>query len=211
MARDWRAWHAAYDDPASSLARRLAVVVDLLGAAFDDAPPGPIRLLSLCAGDGRDVAGVARVHPRAGDLRGALVELDPHLAGAAAANLAAAGLGLEVRVGDAGDPATFADMAPVDVLLLVGIFGNIADEDVAGTIAAVPALCRAGATVLWTRHRRAPDLTPAIRRWFDEAGCASLAFRSPGEDGFAVGAERFEGATSATLPPQLFTFREDLW
>jgi len=56
--------------------------------------------------------------------------------------------------GDASDPNIFADLAPVDVLLLVGIFGNIADSDVQRLISTVPAICRPGATIIWTRHRR---------------------------------------------------------
>jgi hypothetical protein len=32
-------------------------------------------------------------------------------------------------------------------------------------VQAVPTLCRADATVIWTRHRRPPDLTPQVRAW----------------------------------------------
>jgi hypothetical protein len=38
--RDWRAWHDAYDDPGSSLARRLAVVQARIADALAAAPPG---------------------------------------------------------------------------------------------------------------------------------------------------------------------------
>ena len=62
------------------LARRLATVQGMIGAALDSAPPGPISLISLCAGDGRDVLGVLPGHPRCADVRGRLVELDPELA-----------------------------------------------------------------------------------------------------------------------------------
>jgi hypothetical protein len=84
-------------------------------------------VLSLCAGDGRDVATAAAGHARAADLTGCLVELDQALAAAARENLAPLGSGLEVRAADAGDPATWADAVPVDLLLLCGIFGNVAD------------------------------------------------------------------------------------
>jgi hypothetical protein len=42
---------------------------------------------------------------------------------------------------------------PADVLLLCGIFGNVSDGDIRRTVQAVPALCRAGATVIWARPR----------------------------------------------------------
>jgi len=41
MARDWLGWHAGYDDPGSSLARRLAVVQGYLERALTEAPGGP--------------------------------------------------------------------------------------------------------------------------------------------------------------------------
>jgi hypothetical protein len=74
-------------------------------------------------------------------------------------------------------------------------------------VAALPSLCAPGALVLWTRHRGAPDLTPAIRSWFGEAGFREEAFDvSP--DGFmSVGAHRLAGEPAALMPGQrLFTF-----
>ena len=50
--RDWYAWHAPYDDPDSGLSRRLSWVQDRVRAALDEAPPGPLRAISLCAGQG---------------------------------------------------------------------------------------------------------------------------------------------------------------
>jgi len=45
--RDWYSWHAPYDDPDSDLSRRLAWVQDRIRAALDEAPPGPIRAISI--------------------------------------------------------------------------------------------------------------------------------------------------------------------
>jgi hypothetical protein len=44
------------------------------------------------------------------------------------------------------------------------------------TVLGMPTLCSPGATVVWTRHRREPDLTPTIREWFVEAGFIEEAF-----------------------------------
>jgi hypothetical protein len=74
-------------------------------------------------------------------------------------------------------------------------------------VAALPSLCAPGALVLWTRHRRPPDLTPAIRSWFGEAGFREEAF-DPCPDSFmSVGAHRLAGEPAAlTLGQRLFTF-----
>ena len=49
---DWQLWHSPYDDPTSALSARLSVVQEQLSLALDRAPAGPLRLLSLCAGEG---------------------------------------------------------------------------------------------------------------------------------------------------------------
>jgi len=206
---DWVEWHAAYDDPESFLSQRRIAVTKCVVSALEHAPSGRIDLLSLCAGEGRDVIDAATDHSRAADLHGCLVELHPDIAPRARANAEASGLDLTVREADASDPAVFVDRLPVDVLLLAGIFGNISDEDIRATVVAAPAMCRAGATVIWTRGRWEPDITPRIRSWFDEAGCESLAFLSPGPGHWSIGVERVTAAAPAdTLPSRLFTFVE---
>jgi hypothetical protein len=206
VGRNWVDWHRRYDDPASDLASRLAVVVEHLRAAFDGAPAGPVRVLSLCAGDGRDVAEAASAHPRRSDLDAWFVESDPVLASRAAERTRTAMAAARVIRGDAGTTRTFAHAPRADVLLLCGIFGNVGDDAVRATVDAVAMLCRTGATVLWTRHRRPPDLAPAIRSWFAAAGCDHLGLTSPGPGRYAVGAERFVG-DERPLDPDLRLFR----
>src|SRR5687767_8302828 len=74
--QDWQEWHERYDDPRSSMSRRVAIVQRMLRRALDAAPLGPVSLISMCAGQGRDVIGVLTDHPRAPDVRALLVELD---------------------------------------------------------------------------------------------------------------------------------------
>ena len=207
--KDWVAWHAAYDDPSSALSARLRRVQSHLQTAVDRAPAGPVRLVSLCAGQGRDVIGVLSHHPRRDDVRAVLVESDAR--NVALARRAAAGQGLsgvEVRQADAGLVAGFADVLPADVLLLCGIFGNVSDRDIQRTVQAAAALCRAGATVIWTRHRRPPDLTPQLRAWFAEAGFEEIAFDALKTSALtSVGVHRLGCAPSAGAPGgRLFTF-----
>jgi hypothetical protein len=207
--KDWVAWHAAYDDPSSSLSTRLRLVRGHLSRALDEAPPGPVRLVSLCAGQGLDVLGVLPEHPRGPDVPAVLVEFDPHNAALARRGVARAGLlQVEVREADAGRVDNYADALPADVLLLCGIFGNVSEGDIQRTAQAAPALCAAGATVIWTRHRRPPDLTPRIRAWFRASGFEEVAFDTPETEALTgVGVGRLAGAPQAGLPTgPLFTF-----
>jgi hypothetical protein len=192
--RDWVEWHEPYDDPASHLARRLTLVQGDLRRALDSCPEGSIRVISMCAGQGRDLLGVLPDHPRRDDVRARLVELDERNVAAARQVIADRDLSsVEVVAADAGTTDAYAGAVPAHVVLACGVFGNITDDDVEQTIRELPGLCAPGATVLWTRHRFPPDLTPDIRAWFEQAGFAELAFDAPAEDFFSVGACRFDG------------------
>ena len=189
--KDWVAWHAAYGDPSSSLSTRLRLVRGHLCRALDRAPAGPVRLVSLCAGQGLDVLGVLPEHPRGRDVSAVLVESDPHNGGLARRGAAEAGLSqVEVRVADASRVANYAGALPADVLLLCGIFGNVSEGDIQRTAQA------------------APDLTPRIREWFRAGGFEEVAFDPPGTEAqTGVGVGRLAAAPRAGLPRgPLFTF-----
>jgi hypothetical protein len=208
--RDWAAWHAAYDDPESGLNARLRRVREHLSLAIDLAPAGPVRVLSLCAGQGHDVLGVLPDHRRRADVTAVLIESDPRSAGLARRRAAAAGLTqVQVRQADASRPAHYADAIPADVLLLCGIFGNVSPGDIERTALAAAGLCTPGGTVIWTRHRRPPDLTPRVRAWFAIAGFAEVAFDALDTSTLTgIGVARLRARTSAVLPAgPLFTFQ----
>ena len=180
MLRDYRAWHDQYDDPASSLAHRLRIVQDRLAERLSAAPAGAIRVISMCAGQGRDLIGILPDHPRRVDVSAVLVELDPRNVELARHAAARAGLTqVEVLQNDAGLSDVYARFVPADVVLACGIFGNVSDVDVENTVRNMSMLCSTGASILWTRHRREPDLTPRIRRWFRESGFEELSFDAP--------------------------------
>jgi hypothetical protein len=206
--RDYLAWHDDYDRPGSRLHLRLLVVQDLIAAALDDRQPGAIRVISMCAGHGRDLVTVARRHRRGGDLIGRLVEIDPRNVEAARAAIAEADLaGLEVVEGDAGYSDSYMGATPADLVLACGVFGNITDEDVKRTVEFIPALCAPGAWVVWTRVPRGDDILERIQDWFDDVGFEPRALVVGEGDLFGVGAAQFHGHTTEVHPGvRLFDF-----
>lgn len=202
--KDWLQWHTAYDDTDAPLHHRLLAVQGRIRDWLDQRAAGPIRVISLCAGEGRDLLEVLADHPRAGDVRGRLVELNPELAARAAAR---APRGITVDVADAGSTDAYLGAVPADLVLACGVFGNIGEEDIERTVQALPAFCAPGAGVIWTRHRRPPDLTVDIRRWFADAGFEPVAFEAPAAFEWSVGVQRYAGEPAALVGGRrLFTF-----
>lgn len=205
MSRDWIKWHADYADADSDLAHRLQVVRDELSRLLTGHAR---RLVSVCSGSGDDVLPVLASTPQSADVESFLIENHPQIA--AKARHEAAALGLDhVRVleRDAGQASTYIDIPRADILLLCGVFGNIGDDDIRVTIEAVPGLLNRGGHVLWTRSRRAPDVTPGIRRQLNALGFVDLAFVAPDDELWSVGVHRFEGETTALDPDAtMFTF-----
>lgn len=205
---DWYAWHRPYADPESALSKRLAAVQEQIGHALDRCPAGPIVAVSVCAGQGHDLLGVLAGHERAPDVSALLLELDPRNAAAARQAVAAGGLVGRVTVveADAARTELYRDVAPADLVLACGVFGNISDADVERTIGFCRQLCRTGGTVLWTRHRQPPDLVPAICGWFERGGFEQVWLSDPAEP-FGAGAHRL-AAPSEPLryPERMFTF-----
>jgi hypothetical protein len=184
---DWRAWHEDYEDPGSALGRRLLCVQEQVHGALDRAGPGPIRAISVCAGQAHDLIGALTEHPRRADVSARLVELDEDNVLIARRAARAAGLeGVQAIAADASITDAYAGAVPADLVLLCGVFGNISDADIANTIGHLPRLCAPGATVIWTRHRHPPDLTPYIRKTFERAGFGEVAFED--SPPFGVGA-----------------------
>jgi hypothetical protein len=210
-ARDWVEWHDLYDDPDSPLARRLLIVQRAIREALDRAPEGPVQVVSLCAGQGRDLIGAIANHPRREDVVARLVELDERNVDFARDLARVEQLEhVQVVAGDAGLTNAYVGAVPARLVLACGVFGNIDDADVVQTIRLLPQLCAAGAEVIWTRHRRAADLTPTIRRWFEDAEFDEVSFEAPEDDLFGVGANRFRGEPMPLQPGvRLFTFVGD--
>lgn len=230
--RDWVEWHEKYDDEGSLHQLRLVVVRDCIREVLDRTR-GDLKVISICAGQGRDLIGALVDHPRRAEVTARLVELDPCNAAIAHQDAGAVGLAnldLDVVVADAGVTDAYLGAVPADLVLVCGLFGNIDAADTARTIQVLPQLCAPGATVIWTHGRRRPppfvrkwghavktrrlprrSLLPKIRRWFRDADFAETSFEEVAGERrskkFCVGTHRF-GGTPVPMQPgtRLFTF-----
>jgi hypothetical protein len=163
----------------------------------------------MCAGEGRDLLGVLPIHPRRADATALLVELDArNVATARQASAVARLTTVDVARGDAAISDIYAPAIPADVVLACGIFGNVSDGDVENTVRNLSMLCRVGSSVIWTRHRREPDLTPTIRRWFAQAGFDEMSFDAlDNETRSGIGTERLSSQPVPFKPGfRFFTF-----
>jgi hypothetical protein len=207
--RDYVEWHRGYDDPNSGLSWRLEYVRRQIRQRLDERS-GQQRIVSACAGDGRDVIGVLATRADADRIDAYLIEINETLAERARSAAATAGLSrVHVRVADAGWTDAFVDAVPADLVLLMGIFGNITDEDVHETIRATPQLCAPEATVLWSRARSPRDINELIRTWFIEEGFTDLDYATHDGAGLtAAGVMRYTGPQKPHEPGRrMFTFR----
>jgi hypothetical protein len=206
VTTDWEAWHSLYDDPESGLSRRLRFIQGLIEEWLDRTAPNDVRVVSACAGDGRDLLEVLRNRGDSHRVAATLLEYDEgnvERARSAAAEFPA----IAVRHVDAGQAGSYEGALPSDLVLMAGVFGNISDEDVRTTIEALPGMCKPGALVIWTRHRGAPDLTPTIRDWFAATGFVEESFFAPDDLVIGVGSHRFTGSPAPWKPDRtLFTF-----
>jgi Putative methyltransferase len=190
---DWWEWHRGYDEPGSRLQVRTEVVHRHIGAFLDKREPGArIRIVSICAGQGRELLPVIAAHPRKVDVSARLIELDPRNVAAACDLVEELRLDwyVEIVCGDASVTDAYAGAVPADLVLLCGVFGCLPSADVQATIERLPELCAPEATIVWAHQPLEAALGLEIRRWFEESGFAEEAFDSPCADTSAVGVHR---------------------
>jgi hypothetical protein len=93
MPKDWYEWHDLYDtEPV--LQQRLEIIAYSLKAS----PDGAIRIVSVCAGDGRDLLGTLKNHPRAKDVSARLVEINLNLVERGRATIESLGLAKQIEL-----------------------------------------------------------------------------------------------------------------
>jgi hypothetical protein len=151
-SRSWTGWPAeAYTR--ERFQQRLLAVQQHLRTNLDEAPAGPIKLISLCAGDGRDVIGVLRTHERRSDVSAWLIELDCQSVAAGIREASIAGLQDAVHFfnADATEFVTYLGMAPADIVLACGVWGHVPAHERGSLVGALAGFCKARGAVTWTR------------------------------------------------------------
>jgi hypothetical protein len=206
---DWQAWHLAYDDPDSGLSGRRRAVQHRIEEWLDERPDEDLRVVSACAGDGRDLLEVLARRSDAGRVSGLLLELDEGLAASAATYATEHGLSqIDVRRADAGATDSYADAVPADLVMLCGVLGNVTDEDGRCTVAAARELSAPGALVVWTRGRFADedrgDPAELVRSWFADEGFEEVGYVAQQPTGFRVGAHRLAAEPRPLVPGRTF-------
>jgi SAM-dependent methyltransferase len=191
--------------------QRLSAVRAHLAECLGMAERGPVRIVSMCAGDGRDVIDVVGAHQRQTDVNAWLVELDRSSVATGERRAAAAGLESRVRFlnADATVYCTYQGIAPADVVLVCGVWGHVPDTDRAPLVQALARLCKPGGTVIWTRGA-SPGLVRyhEIKSHFDSSRWQKIRFSLTPDKTWAVATHRYCGpAQRLPIGGQIFNFR----
>jgi hypothetical protein len=208
---NWSGWpQRAYLRP--HYLERLQVVQQHLAECLDQAPPGPLRIVSLCAGDGRDVIGVLQAHGRRSEVEAYLVELNGQSVADGARQAAAAGLEKVVHFihTDATDYSNYKNLVPCDIVLVCGVWGHVPVNDRTKLIRALASFCKPGATVIWTRSISKGTLrVQEVQSQFDGSSWSPVRLSTTSDEKWAVGTYRFRGP-SLELPSggRIFNFRK---
>jgi len=214
MPKDWFAWHDNYRTR-PRMRQRLQIVREYISTCLHKYPPGKITVVSVCAGDGRDLIGTLFDHPRSSDVCARLIELDPRLveAGRTAAKSAGLGEQLEFVCADATQSSVYAGVAPADLVLVCGVFGNVPEAELQGLTWSLRFLCRKDGFIIWTRDliEDGDRRLAVIRELLHESGFEEVSFKMTLAGNMGVGTHRYLGEP-LPLPDdqQLFVFYSPL-
>jgi len=208
----WHGWAGrAYHKGRYQL--RLSVVQAHLTECLEVAPAGPLRIVSVCAGDGRDVIGVLRSHPRRTEVTAWLVELDRVSVTAGIQLTTSEGLGKSVNFlhKDATAFETYLQIAPSDILLVCGVWGHVPVDERSQLVYALSCFCRPGGTVIWTcGAKKGGNRVQAIQSLFTGSSWECVRLSSTPDQRWAVATHRYCGPPNA-LPRSgpIFNFQRN--
>lgn len=150
---DWAKWHDLYESR-PSLQERLVAVREQVTLAVSKVAAEGLQVLSICAGDGRDLIGSLAGLASRKAIRATLIESSPELVarGRAAIDEAALTEHVSFRCADATRSSTYHGIPPANVVVLAGVFGNLKEADVRRLIESLRSLCHSGASIVWTRN-----------------------------------------------------------
>jgi hypothetical protein len=195
-AMDWAKWHDLYD-VSTPLKERLIAVREQIAAAASKVAGKSLHLVSICAGDGRDVIGTFAASDERQDVHATLIESNPELVTRGQAAVDQLGLARRItfRCADATQSSTYVDIRPAHIIVLSGVFGNLKERDVQRLIAALPSLCDRAASVIWTRNLfdDGEKATQIIRQCFVAADFTEEVLVRTSLGFFAVGTHSFRG------------------
>ncbi len=196
---DWGQWLEEYD-LYPSLQARLQLVQAQIASALDECPPGPVQIVSLCAGDGRDLRLALQNHPRRSDVSAWLI--DREAGSVDRGRIAAEQCGLQRQMNficaDAAFAKNYLPAVPANLVLLSGLLGHLRPECLPGLFKNLAMFCQPGGFVIWNRHLVLHDgraRVREIRELLQTAAFEEKQFAVTAPDGFAVGRAQFKGRT----------------
>ncbi|QLE58357.1 class I SAM-dependent methyltransferase family protein [Nostoc sp. TCL26-01] len=209
MPKDWYEWHDLYDtEPV--LQQRLEIVREYIADSLNALPDGTIRIVSVCAGDGRDLLGVLQNHPRINDVYARLVELNPQLVERGRATIESLGLGKQIEfINDDATLATnYVGAVPADIVIVCGVLGHVVNEELDRLINNLSFLSKPGAFVIWTRgHSNGIPYSDNVRKILSASGFEEINFQLTATGDMAVGIHRYLGeSVNQPQEQQLFVF-----
>ncbi|MCP6762117.1 MAG: class I SAM-dependent methyltransferase family protein [Fischerella sp. CENA71] len=210
MPKDWFEWHDLYNTE-PKFQQRLQIVREYISYSLDISPPGKIQIVSVCAGDGRDLLGTLLNHPRAKDVYARLVELNPNLVERGQATIESLGLAKQIEYinGDATISSNYVGAVPADIVIVCGVFGNLANEvELNRLLGNLSFLSKQGAFVIWTRgHSNGIPYSETVRKYLRESGFEEVDFKLTATGNMGVGINRYLGENiTAPKEEQLFVF-----
>ena len=153
MPKDWYEWHDLYNTE-PTLQQRLEIVQEYIAYSLNASPDGAIRIVSVCAGDGRDLLGTLKNHPRAKDVSARLVEINSNLVERGRASIESLGLAKQIEIinGDATLATNYVGAVPADIAIACGVLGHVAEKiELNRLINNLSFLSKTGAFFIWTR------------------------------------------------------------
>jgi hypothetical protein len=205
---DWWEWHKEYSVADSYPSLRREAVSYHTARALCIAPAGPIRVMSVCAGQGLDIISGFVGDAHTANVDCVFLEYDPRNALEAASNLSVVGLrSYEVRVCDAGLCDSYAGSGRANIMYLVGLISHLSDAEISSLIAAIPNLCSQGAQVIWTVPKSNPEVVHMATSKLMEAKFDQVLRTDIGSVGMVV-TSQFMGVPQSRLEAgsRIFTF-----
>jgi hypothetical protein len=198
-------WHDNYEDKTSTPYKRTLIVKKLIVDYLIN--KNNITILSICAGQGRDVLTSLNA-----DTYAYLIDIDKKCIDYAQSYVNNNNIhNVSIIKADASLISTYVDnnIPKADLILICGVFGHLSLEDISITAQSLKQLIKTGGSVIWTRHKFDNDITKEVREAFELAGYKEETFISPKEEPFSIGMHKLiENAIEPIYDLKMFDYIE---